>query len=98
MAAFIVASFTVTDPQGYEAYRPLVVETLAGAGAEVLVADYLSEPLEGQPPQVTVILRFASKAAARAWYNSPSYQAIVHLRTDNSTGTVVLADEWVAPT
>ena len=44
-----------------------------------------------------MILRFASKAAARAWYNSPGYQEIVLLRTENNTGTVVLADEWIAP-
>ena len=36
-------------------------------------------------------------AAAMAWYNSPEYQAIKHLRTDNSEGTAVVVDQWVAP-
>ncbi|MFM9852471.1 MAG: DUF1330 domain-containing protein [Sphingomonadaceae bacterium] len=39
----------------------------------------------------------ASKAAATAWYESPEYEAIKHLRTDNSEGSAVLVDPWVAP-
>jgi uncharacterized protein (DUF1330 family) len=37
-------------------------------------------------------LRFATKSAARAWYESPEYQAISHLRTDNTEGIGVLAE------
>ena len=36
-------------------------------------------------------------AAARAWYDSPEYQKIVDLRTDNSEGVLILADEFVMP-
>jgi uncharacterized protein (DUF1330 family) len=39
-------------------------------------------------------LKFASKAAAMAWYDSPEYQAIKHLRTDHSEGDMVLVDQW----
>ena len=46
---------------------------------------------------MTVILKFASKAAAMAWYNSPEYQAIKHHRIDNTEGTAVVVDQWVAP-
>jgi len=38
------------------------------------------------------VLRFATKAAARAWYESPEYRAIRHLRTDNTEGTAVIAE------
>jgi uncharacterized protein (DUF1330 family) len=38
------------------------------------------------------VLRFATKAAARAWYESPEYQAIKHLRADNSEGIGVFAE------
>jgi uncharacterized protein (DUF1330 family) len=38
------------------------------------------------------VLRFATKAAATAWYQSPEYQAIKHLRTDNTEGIAVIAE------
>jgi uncharacterized protein (DUF1330 family) len=38
------------------------------------------------------VLRFATKAAAEAWYESPEYQAIRHLRTDNTEGIGVIAE------
>jgi uncharacterized protein (DUF1330 family) len=97
MTAYVVASFNVTEPAEYEAYRPAVLPTFVAHGYKILAADYASQAIEGQPNPVTVILEFASKAAATAWYESPEYQAIKHLRTDNSEGTVVLVDEWVAP-
>jgi hypothetical protein len=30
--------------------------------------------------------------AARGWYSSPAYQAIVRLRTDNSDGDTILVE------
>ncbi len=97
MTAYVVASFTVTDPTEYDAYRPAVLPTFLAHGCRILAADYASQAIEGQPNPVTVILEFASKAAASAWYESPEYQAIKHLRTDNSEGTVVLVDQWMPP-
>ena len=97
MTAYLVASYRITDPAGYEPYVPAVVPQLMAADCEILVADYASQALEGAPDAVTVILKFASKAAAMAWFDSPEYQAIKHLRTDNSEGAMVLVDQWVAP-
>ena len=73
---------------------PPVIKSLEAHGAEILAADYESEALEGQPGAVTVIIRFATKKALGAWYRSPEYQAIIHLRTDNSAGIVVAANEF----
>ena len=70
---------------------------LRAHGAEVLVAGAGGDVREGDPPDQTVVLRFASKEAAQGWYDSPEYQAVVHLRTDNSRGTLVICDEFVRP-
>jgi uncharacterized protein (DUF1330 family) len=48
--------------------------------------------IEGDAHPVTVILKFESKDAMKAWYNSPEYQAVIGLRTDNSEGSMVLID------
>ena len=97
MAAYFVVSYKITNPEGYEPYVPAVIPTLQAHGCDILVADYESEVFEGEPLPVTIVLKFASREAARTWYNSPEYQAIKHHRTDNSVGTCVLVDEWVAP-
>jgi uncharacterized protein (DUF1330 family) len=97
MAAYFIASYRVTDPAGYEAYVPAVIPTLMAAGCEILAADYASQVIEGAPSEITVILKFASKEAGMAWYNSPEYQAIKHHRTDNSEGTAVIVDQWTPP-
>ena len=97
MSAYFVASYSITDPAGYEPYVPAVIPILQACGCEVLAADYASQPAEGTPGNVTVILKFASKEAAWDWYNSPEYQSIKHLRTDHSQGTAVVIDQWSPP-
>jgi uncharacterized protein (DUF1330 family) len=94
MAAYVVANYRVTNPEAYTDYPPAVVKTLLDHGAEILAADYDSEILEGATFAVTIILKFHTKEAARAWYNSPEYQKIIHYRTDNSEGSVLIADEY----
>ena len=42
-------------------------------------------------------MRFESKEAANAWYESESYQAIKHLRTDSTEGSVVLCEGFIMP-
>jgi uncharacterized protein (DUF1330 family) len=46
---------------------------------------------------VTVVLKFPSMQALQGWYDSPEYREILPLRTDNTEGTVVFADEFVMP-
>jgi uncharacterized protein (DUF1330 family) len=94
MAAYLIATYRITDSAGYEPYVPAVTPLLMASGCEILVADYASQPVEGAPGDVTIVVKFASKAAAMTWYDSPEYQAIKHLRTDHSEGAMVLVDQW----
>ena len=92
MSAYLVANFELTKPEGYKAYVPAVIPTLQAHGADILVADYESEPLEGNLGSITVVIRFESKEALHNWYRSPEYQKIIGLRTDNSTGVAAVLD------
>ncbi len=98
MTAYVVAKYRITNPKGYEAYVPAVIPTLMAHGAEVLVADYDSVVMEGDAPHTTIVIRFSSKEAARAWYDSPEYRAVIHHRVDNTEGCLVLTDQWTPPT
>jgi len=92
MAGYFIANYTITNQAEYKRYIAAVGPVLEAHGAENIVIDRDSEPLEGSAGQVTVVLRFATKAAAKAWYESPEYQAIKHLRTDNTEGIGVIAE------
>ena len=97
MSAYIVVSYRVTDTEAFAPYGPAAIPTLTVHGAEVIVADFASQTIEGAPGPTTIVLKFASKEAALAWYHSPEYQAIIHLRTRNSEGTMVLVDGYRPP-
>ena len=97
MSAYFVFTYTITDPEEYRRYLAGSGPTLAGRDAEVLVVDRAADPIEGQPPPATVIMRFPTKQAAMEWYNSPEYQAVVHHRLNSTEGFAVLCDEFAAP-
>ena len=92
MAGYFVANYKITNQAGYQEYLAAVGPILTAHGAERVVVDRACELLEGSAGQVAVVLRFATKAAAQAWYQSPEYQAIVHLRTDSTEGVGVIAE------
>ncbi len=41
-----------------------------------------------------MVLKFESKESLTAWYESPEYQEIIHLRTDNSNGIALATSEF----
>jgi uncharacterized protein (DUF1330 family) len=92
MAGYFIANYTITSQAEYKQYIAAVGPSLEAYGAENIVIDRDCELLEGSAGQVTVVLRFATKSAAQAWYESPEYQAIRHLRTDNTEGIGVIAE------
>ena len=81
MAAYIVAEVTVTDPQGFEAYRQMVPATLAKYGGKFVVRGGAMEKLEGNwEPKRLVILEFESAERARQWWASEEYREAKALR------------------
>lgn len=73
------------DAEELAAYAKLVTPMLAGSGATILAAYGALDALEGSAPEGVVVARFETLAAARAFYDSPEYQAAVkhrHLGAD----------------
>jgi uncharacterized protein (DUF1330 family) len=92
MAAYVVARVTVKDPAVYEAYRREVPATIARYGGRFLVRGGATEVKEGSWRDRTVILEFADLAAARGWYASPEYGAILPVRLAASEGDVIIVE------
>jgi uncharacterized protein (DUF1330 family) len=98
MAVYVIVGYDITDPKGYENYVPGVVPLLQNHGAEVLVADYDSKPLEDQPRKVNVVLKFPSEESALSWYNDPAYGPVRQIRLDSTQGGYsAIAKEFKAP-
>lgn len=92
MSAYLIANYTITNPDGYAAYPPAVAPTLAPFGGELIVADFDSEAVEGAPSPVSIVVRFPDRQSARDWYNSDAYQAVVGLRVENTEGMLLFAE------
>lgn len=74
MSAYIIANVTVTNATQYDEYRRWSTAAMQAYQAEVCVRGGKVEVLEGDwAPERLVILKFASVAAARSFYDSPEY-------------------------
>ena len=92
MAAYFIAQYVVNDPKLYREYQAGAGPTIAAAGGEVVAFDVAAETIEGKPPgPQTVILKFESAEAAKTWYRSPAYQAVVGKRLASTTGFAVIS-------
>jgi len=93
MPAYILAEVEVTNPTGYESYRPLAGASIAQYGGKFVVRGGKAELIEGtKEPARIVVIEFPDTAAAKRWYNSPEYQEALKIRLANSTGRVLLVE------
>src|ERR1700761_358631 len=82
--AYVILTEDIKDPDGMRAYerastKPLLQSGAAGVAAGKGFPGF--QVLEGEwHGQRTVVLEFESADAARAWYESDSYQAVIGLR------------------
>jgi uncharacterized protein (DUF1330 family) len=99
MAAYFILTQTVTDQTAYsEEYIPGVLPFLEKHGAEVLVAEFETEALQGEPADGVVVLRFPSEQAVRDFVNDPDYRPLKELRLHITTNAnAVLAPEFEWP-
>lgn len=91
MPAYILVDITITDPAGYEAYKPQAAATIKAFGGRYLARGGATEVLEGDwQPNRVVLLEFPDAATARAWLASDEYQGPRALRQATATSNMVL--------
>ncbi|MEM7237600.1 MAG: DUF1330 domain-containing protein [Pseudomonadota bacterium] len=96
MPAYFIFNHKVLDSDTLNNdYLPKAIETLKPYNPEILVVDQQGEVLEGGTDETRmVVLKFKDRDQAKQWYNSPEYQAIIHLRTDSIDGRAMLCDAF----
>lgn len=98
MSVYILATYDVVDPEAYKNYVAGVIPLLMKHKAEVLVADYEPNNIEGEARGANIVLKFESEEAAMNWYNDPDYESVKKIRFDNTTnGYLALSKQFVPP-
>ena len=92
MPAYVVANYTINDPEAFEKYPPAVAPTIEQYGGRILAAERGAIPVEGNPKPVVVIVEFESVEAAQRWYDSPQNTAIRDLRISTTEGWLAIAN------
>lgn len=92
MPAYFIAQYVVKNPALYREYQQGAGPTVGAHGGKLVSFDVKSETIEGKPPgPQTVIIEFESVEKAKAWYNSPGYQAVVGKRLQATDGFAVIS-------
>ena len=98
MTAFAIAHLrTPTTNDDVVEYIERVQTTMDPYQGRFVVHGADIEVNEGAWPGTVVIVAFPDLATTRAWYDSPAYREILHLRTDHIQGDLIFV-EGVPPT
>ncbi len=93
MSAFAVGNLTRVDMgPSIVNYLRGIDATLAPFGGRFRVHGDPIELLEGEFTGDLIVIEFPDMKAARNWYASPAYQAILPLRTSHASGAVFLVN------
>ncbi|MEX1102929.1 MAG: DUF1330 domain-containing protein [Dehalococcoidia bacterium] len=97
MPAYVIAQMTVHDIDMYYDYASKVFATITPFGGKLVAAND-AEIREGALPYVrTIVGEFPDTEAARSWYDSDAYQAIIGLRQNSTDGALFFVEGLSMP-
>lgn len=91
-AYFVMIREQTTDPASLAEYGPRAALAAQGHSLTPLAAYGALAQVESDDIEAAVILEFPDMAAARAWYDSSSYQAAVKFRHVGSKSKAFFVD------
>jgi uncharacterized protein (DUF1330 family) len=95
---YLIFTEVIRDQAGYDAYVEKALPTVLQSGGRPIVVHDEPEVIEGQWHGTrTVMLEFDSVEAARTWYRSPAYQAVVGERHASADANGVLVGGFELP-
>ncbi|MBI3126256.1 MAG: DUF1330 domain-containing protein [Candidatus Tectomicrobia bacterium] len=98
MSACVVVHVEVKDPEKFKEYSAKAPATVAAHKGEFIVRGRVAEVFCGEHDRKqAVAIRFPSVEAARAWYRSPEYQALIPNRDAAAEMTFICLEEAAPP-
>lgn len=96
MVYLIVTIKVVKDREAFQQYADQVKVLIAKHLGRYLVSERAPEVREGEFPYARiVVVEFPSADAARDWYDSPEYQAIIPLRRRAFDANIIIAQDFI---
>jgi len=92
LPGYVVAEVDVTDPATFQKYAEKVPGTIAASNGHYVIRGGKSVSVEGEPPKRFVVIQFDSVEKARAWENSPAYEAIKPIRHSSAKSRVFIVE------
>jgi uncharacterized protein (DUF1330 family) len=93
MPAYVIVNVRVTDPELYREYTAATPASIARFGGRFLVRGGAVEVREGSwSPERVVVVEFRDGGAARAWYESDEYQALLAIRKRAAESELVFVE------
>lgn len=93
---YVILTEAIKDPEGMKAYAQAAGAAMGDVN--ILAVDTAPEVIEGSwHGDQTVVLEFESVAAARAWYESESYQKAAKLRQAAADCNAVILSGFEMP-
>ena len=96
--AYFIFTEDIHDQDGIAAYGAKAVPTVLQAGGRPIVVEDNAETIEGTwHGSRTVVIEFDSVEAAKAWYNSDEYQAVIGLRHAAANSNAAILNGFEMP-
>ncbi len=93
MAAYVIATLEITDPQGFEEYRNMVPPTIEQYGGKYIVRGGKMEKLEGDwEPKRLVIIEFDNLEQAKQWWACEEYRDAKALRQRTAKTDLIVVE------
>jgi uncharacterized protein (DUF1330 family) len=93
MVTYVVVQAKIKDPEKLGVYAKTASETMAAHGGKVSARANALETMAGNGDwDRFIMIEFPDADAARNWYQSPAYQAIIPLRDEAADTVFTLAE------
>lgn len=91
---YVVAEVDVTDPATFAKYAAKAPGTIAQYGGQYVIRGGKFDSIEGDAPRRFVVIRFDSVEKAKAWEDSPEYDAIKPIRHSSAKSRVFIIEGY----
>jgi uncharacterized protein (DUF1330 family) len=92
LPGYVVAEVDVTDPATFKEYAEKTPGTVAASGGHYIIRGGKSMSIEGEPPKRFVVIQFESVEKAKAWEDSPAYNAVKPIRHSSAKSRVFIIE------
>ena len=92
LPGYVIAEVDVTDPATFKEYADKAPGTIAASNGHYVIRGGKSLSIEGEPPKRFVVIQFESVEKAKAWEDSPAYDAIKPIRHSSAKSRVFIIE------